>query len=134
MCGIAGLWDPDGRADLGRLRLMSELMRHRGPDDEGVVLLAPDGAHLCLGGADTPAEVFRSGLPFAPGAEIAIRSRPLPVRRVALTSTSLTSNIPLDSPCKKPATGDETPPILGDFGEVYPPGRKKNRTGCPCVS
>jgi asparagine synthase (glutamine-hydrolysing) len=68
MCGIAGLWEPDGRADLGRLALMSGLMRHRGPDDEGVVLLAPDGGHRCLGGADTPAEVFRSGLPFAPGA------------------------------------------------------------------
>ena len=68
MCGIAGLWDPDGRADLGRLGLMSGLMRHRGPDDEGIVLLAPDGGHLCLGGADTPPAVFRSGLPFAPGA------------------------------------------------------------------
>ncbi len=68
MCGIAGLWDPDGRADLGRLARMSGLMRHRGPDDEGIVLLAPGGGHRCLGGADTPPEVFRSGLPFAPGA------------------------------------------------------------------
>jgi len=69
MCGIAGLWDPDGRADLGRLHLMSGLMRHRGPDDEGVVLLDPAGGFACLGGADTPREVFTSGLPFAPGAK-----------------------------------------------------------------
>jgi asparagine synthase (glutamine-hydrolysing) len=68
MCGIAGLWDPDGRADLGRLHRMSGLMRHRGPDDEGVVLLEPTGGFACLGGADTPREVFASGLPFAPGA------------------------------------------------------------------
>ena len=68
MCGIAGLWDPDGRADLGRLHAMSGLMRHRGPDDEGVVLLDPAGGARCLGGADTPGEVFASGLPFAPGA------------------------------------------------------------------
>ncbi len=68
MCGIAGLWDPDGRADLGRLHRMSGLMRHRGPDDEGAVLLDPAGGFACLGGADTPREVFASGLPFAPGA------------------------------------------------------------------
>jgi len=68
MCGIAGIWDPEGRADLGRLHLMAGLMRHRGPDDEGVVLLGAAGGHACLGGVDTPREVFASGLPFAPGA------------------------------------------------------------------
>jgi asparagine synthase (glutamine-hydrolysing) len=68
MCGIGGLWDPDGHADLGRLRLMSELMRHRGPDDEGTVRLSPGGAYACLGGTDTPHDVFASALPFAPGA------------------------------------------------------------------
>jgi asparagine synthase (glutamine-hydrolysing) len=73
MCGIAGLWDPDGRADLGRLHRMSGLMRHRGPDDEGTVLLEPAGGFACLGGADTPRDVFASGLPFAPGATRAPR-------------------------------------------------------------
>ncbi len=47
---------------------MSRLMRHRGPDDEGVVLLdVSDGGALVLGGPDTPDDVYASGLPYAPG-------------------------------------------------------------------
>ncbi len=68
MCGIAGLYERHGRADLGRLQAMSQLMRRRGPDDEGLVLLDPVGGQsFTHGGADTPADVFRSGLPWAPG-------------------------------------------------------------------
>ena len=55
MCGIAGVVLQEGRIDLGRLRRMSELLRHRGPDDEGMVLLDPEGGHsLTLAG---PAQV-----------------------------------------------------------------------------
>src|SRR6185503_1207102 len=68
MCGIAGLYDPDGHVDLGRLRQMGTLLRHRGPDDEGQVLIdAESGAWVTMGGADTPREVFESRLPFSPG-------------------------------------------------------------------
>jgi asparagine synthase (glutamine-hydrolysing) len=68
MCGIAGLYDPDGRVDLGRLRTMGSLLRHRGPDDEGQVLIDTNsGAWIAMGGADTPREVFESRLPFSPG-------------------------------------------------------------------
>ena len=67
MCGIAGLYDRSGRADLGRLTRMGQVLRHRGPDDEGMVLIDPArGQSLTHGGADTPAEVFASGLPYAP--------------------------------------------------------------------
>ncbi len=69
MCGIAGLYAPRGRVDLGRLRAMASLMRHRGPDDQGLLLAdAASGATLVEGGPDTPDEVSRSGLLFAPGA------------------------------------------------------------------
>jgi asparagine synthetase B (glutamine-hydrolysing) len=60
MCGIAGLLDRHGRADLGRAQAMSRLMRDRGPDDEGMVLIDTVGGQVFThGGADTPADVFR---------------------------------------------------------------------------
>lgn len=68
MCGIAGMWVRDGRADLGRLHQMSRLLRHRGPDDEGIVLLDSRGnGAFTLGGPDTPREVYASDAPYAPG-------------------------------------------------------------------
>jgi len=68
MCGIAGVMDLERGADLGRLQKMSRLLRHRGPDDEGLVLLdAGSGRWLTLGGADTPAEVLASPHRYAPG-------------------------------------------------------------------
>ncbi len=68
MCGIAGLYEREGRADLGRLLAMSRLMRHRGPDDEGILLadVAGNGV-LALGGPDTPADVYTSPHAYAPG-------------------------------------------------------------------
>ncbi|MCR4278609.1 MAG: asparagine synthase (glutamine-hydrolyzing) [bacterium] len=40
MCGISGIVTRDGRApDEGRLRRMSEKIRHRGPDGDGILLL-----------------------------------------------------------------------------------------------
>lgn len=68
MCGIAGLYDRHGRADLGRLQAMARLLAQRGPDDEGIVLIDPVGGQsFTHGGADTPPNVFKSGLPWAPG-------------------------------------------------------------------
>ena len=68
MCGIAGIYERRGRVDMGRLQAMAQLMRHRGPDDQGLLLCdAASGATLTHGGPDTPADVFTSGLPYAPG-------------------------------------------------------------------
>ncbi|MFI5370079.1 MAG: asparagine synthase (glutamine-hydrolyzing) [Candidatus Eisenbacteria bacterium] len=68
MCGIAGLYQREGRVDLGRLHHMGQLLRHRGPHDESMVLIDPRGdATYTAGGPDTPAEVFASGLRWAPG-------------------------------------------------------------------
>jgi asparagine synthase (glutamine-hydrolysing) len=73
MCGIAGLWERTGRVDVGRLLAMTTLMRHRGPDDEGVVLFDRErGASRTRGGADTPADVYGAPLAYAPGRESAV--------------------------------------------------------------
>lgn len=101
MCGIAGLFDRNGRADLGRLHSMGQLLRHRGPDDEGLVLIDPiNGQSFTHGGADTPAAVFTSGLPWAParsrGAETSADFRVgLVHRRLAIVDLEPTGHQPL---------------------------------------
>ena len=101
MCGIAGLYDRHGRADLGRVQAMSQLLRHRGPDDEGMVLIDPVGGQWSThGGADTPAAVFRSGLPWAPagshGAPATARHGvALAHRRLAIVDLEPTGHQPL---------------------------------------
>jgi len=104
MCGIAGLYDRQGRADLGRLQAMSRLLRHRGPDDEGLVLIDPVGGQsFTHGGADTPANVFRSGLPWAPGLargnQATVRyGVGLAHRRLAIVDLEPTGHQPMSGP------------------------------------
>jgi asparagine synthase (glutamine-hydrolysing) len=58
MCGIAGIvtFDPQGRVDERRLTAMRDVMRHRGPDGEGLLLDGPVGlAHRRLSIVDVAA-------------------------------------------------------------------------------
>ncbi|HTM57223.1 MAG TPA: asparagine synthase (glutamine-hydrolyzing) [Candidatus Udaeobacter sp.] len=103
MCGIAGVLDLSGRVDLGRLHQMSRLLRHRGPDDEGIVLIDPDGPAHALGGADTPREVYASGLRYAPGRDAVVDSNAryrvgLLSRRLAIVDLSPAGHGPLSDP------------------------------------
>jgi asparagine synthase (glutamine-hydrolysing) len=68
MCAIVGLIT---RAPglLPSLRSMAVLLRHRGPDDEGYLLIGPSGV-LPLGGEDTPGEVYRADMPFRPTGKV----------------------------------------------------------------
>ncbi|WP_233575752.1 asparagine synthase (glutamine-hydrolyzing) [Noviherbaspirillum saxi] len=51
---------------------MNELIRHRGPDDEGFLLFPSlHEAPLVCGGADTPSNCFTAGLPYAPKTPLA---------------------------------------------------------------
>jgi len=43
MCGIAGFLLQNGKASAGDVRMMTDLIRHRGPDDEGIYTDGPCG-------------------------------------------------------------------------------------------
>jgi asparagine synthase (glutamine-hydrolysing) len=57
MCGITGIWQHDGRAvDVASLHRATTSLRHRGPDDEGYLLVKPDLRESVLcGGVETDA-------------------------------------------------------------------------------
>lgn len=70
MCGIGALLDPRGGLQPGALQAMQATVRHRGPDDEGLVLFRGDGATpSAFGGDDTDPAAYSSGLPYAPSRE-----------------------------------------------------------------
>lgn len=76
MCGIFGLVGP-GPIAATEVAGMSRLLRHRGPDDEGLLVASAAGV-AWYGGADTPAEVLGSDVPFAPQTVLGATSSPLP--------------------------------------------------------
>jgi asparagine synthase (glutamine-hydrolysing) len=68
MCGIAGIISLDDRFPiLYGITSMTNILRHRGPDDEGYLMadLKTGKAHV-FGGKDTPDDVFASPLSYAP--------------------------------------------------------------------
>jgi asparagine synthase (glutamine-hydrolysing) len=70
MCGITALLGGRPGDRLRLLRSLTDVLRHRGPDDEGFVLLAdPGGVASTSGGPSTPAGAYESGLPWAPARE-----------------------------------------------------------------
>ncbi len=52
MCGIAGYLDFDKGVNIRTLHAMTDIIRYRGPDDEGYLLFSEDGS-LSMAGADT---------------------------------------------------------------------------------
>jgi len=72
MCAIVGLLTRARDACLP-IERMTALLRHRGPDDEGYILVSPGGA-VCLGGEDTPPEVYRAAIPFRPTGKLGPQS------------------------------------------------------------
>ena len=61
MCGIFGIWNLDREpVDVAKLQLATTAIRHRGPDDEGYLLVDTRGRTRSCGGPDTD---FRLSLP-----------------------------------------------------------------------
>ncbi len=59
MCGIAGIYHLTGETvDLMSVRRMADIMRHRGPDDEGYALIRTTQSGIIqLGGPNTPIDI-----------------------------------------------------------------------------
>jgi asparagine synthase (glutamine-hydrolysing) len=67
MCGIAGILSP-GPLQFNLpavISAMADTLRHRGPDDEGYVLMS-DNSVCIAGGNDTQAASWNRGLPYSP--------------------------------------------------------------------
>lgn len=99
MCDLCGFLAPTG-APASAIVAMTNLARHRGPDDEGYLLMgAPGSAPELFGGADTPAAAYRSGAPFAPSGEIRGSDQPVTLafghRRLAILDLSVLGHQPM---------------------------------------
>lgn len=71
MCGISGIINSNGNAyGTGGIKAMTGLVRHRGPDDAGYVLIGNDGKATAAGDADTPEAIYTTTTPYSPVAGI----------------------------------------------------------------
>ena len=68
MCGIAGILSIDNnRLPYGNIQLMTNAMKHRGPNDEGLAFFESNSKDIHIfGGNDTPGKVFLSPNSFHP--------------------------------------------------------------------
>ena len=75
MCGIAGIAGTQGGlAPLHSIKKMTDVIRHRGPDDEGFAFFEPGEDRVSFyGGADTPESVYGAGLAYTPTRPLAGR-------------------------------------------------------------
>lgn len=70
MCGISGIINPSGFI-VSELFKMTNIIKHRGPDDEGYVVFKNIGEPpVCLGGSSTPREAYLSAFSYKPTSSI----------------------------------------------------------------
>ncbi len=105
MCAICGFIAPTPLA-APAIAAMTNLARHRGPDDEGYLLVGqPGSAPELFGGRDTPADAYRSNAPFAPAAELELSDRPVTVafghRRLSIIDLSVFGHQPMCTPDRR---------------------------------
>lgn len=113
MCGIAGCMDLAGRPiSRGLIQAMADAIRHRGPDDEGYVLIdARTGTSQVFAGRDSPRAV-RSSMPlFDRHIENAAANIGLAHRRFAIIDLSAAGRQPFFS-------GDRSCCLVYN-GEIY---------------
>lgn len=99
MCGIAALFCPDPYPLDDLIRKMTTVVRHRGPDGEGVVIFsARNFVSTPLGGADTTDDAYHSRLAYAPrrnSGPVSDAVMALGHRRLAIIDLSVTGHQPM---------------------------------------
>ena len=99
MCDLCGFVAPTPVA-ASAILAMTSLARHRGPDDEGYLLVREPGSPPeLLGGADTPSAAYHSGAPYAPTGTITTSDRPVTIafghRRLSILDLSVLGHQPM---------------------------------------
>ncbi|WP_292934503.1 asparagine synthase (glutamine-hydrolyzing) [Noviherbaspirillum sp.] len=106
MCGISGFLSSRAIPAEPVVR-MNDLIRHRGPDDEGFVLFqSPVSQPLVCGGADTPRDGYAAALAWSPERRIAeCRETPVTLalghRRLAIVDLSPGGHQPMCTPDRR---------------------------------
>ena len=117
MCGISALISFDGFDIAPHIRPMTDLIRHRGPDDEGYMLLLQKGGDkVILGADDSPDSVYRAGFPYTP--KISIKKWAMLPCRLALGHRRLSIMDPSPAGHQPMMTPDERY-VLVYNGEIY---------------
>lgn len=107
MCGITGYLNLDGGVDLLTLYKMNDVIRHRGPDDEGYALIGTEKTQFC-GGSDTMDELKLPLLNQFNGSEFFLG---LGHRRLSILDLSVAGHQPMSFP--------QRDIILTYNGEIY---------------
>lgn len=92
MCGISGYLDTDAGVSTEILRRMTEVIRHRGPDDEGYALIGPGGTGF-FRGDDTMPDI---SLPPLEAGEAGSAVLGLAHRRLSILDLSASGHQPMD--------------------------------------
>jgi len=106
MCGISGFISSHPHPPTF-IAPMTDIIRHRGPDDEGFLLFQPaNNPPLVCGGSDTPSDVYQSELAYSPRQTINQTSE-IPImlglghRRLSILDLSPAGHQPMCDPSQR---------------------------------